>query len=169
MHFYTNVLWPSGVGSGFSLTTYDSGSPLTPNIVDSIFSNPVIHSFHFRSSFNFPGDALLITKLASFASFLRMVEICAATPKEALNDSSSRSSMLGVLLTLAKSYTQCIIDLRSLLFCRPNISLSFAAVRFEYEHSRSEISFSVSSNISSNSSMSIWSASLLLGGKLIKI
>ena len=155
MHFYKKVSRPLGVGSRFSLTTYAIGIPFTPDIVASIFSNHVIHLFHFRSSFNFPGDALLLTELASFASCLRMVDLCAATPKSALKDASSRSSMLGVSLTLAKSCTQCIIDLRRLVFCRPNTSLPSAAVRFDYEYSRSEISFLVSSNISSNFSMSI--------------
>ena len=161
MHFCTKVPWPSGVGLGFYLATYDSGTPLTPNIVDNIFSNPVIHLFHFWSSFNFLGDASLLTELSYFASCLRMVDLCAATPKAALKDAPSRSSMLGVSLTLAKSCTQCIIDLRRLFFCRPNISLPSAAVCFEYEYSISKIYFSVSYNISSSCSMLIWSASLL--------
>ena len=114
-------------GFGISLTTYDSGTPLTPNIVDSKFSNPVIHSFHVRSSFNFPVDASLLTELAYFPYCFRMVNLCAATPKAALKDVSSRSLMLGVSLTLAKSCTQCIIDLRRLVFCRPNISLPSAS------------------------------------------
>ena len=91
MHLCTKVSWTSGEGSWFSLTTYDSGTPLTPNIVDSIFSNPVIHSFHFRSSFNLSGDALLLTELASFASCFRVVYLCAANPKAALTDASSSS------------------------------------------------------------------------------
>ena len=140
---------------GLSLTTYDSGTLLTPNIVNSTFSNPVIHLFHFQSSFNFPGYALLLTELASFASYFRMVDLYDATPKAALKDASSRSSMLGVSLTLAKSCTQCIINFRRLVFCRPNISLPSAALRYKYEYSRPDISFSVSSIISSNCSMSI--------------
>ena len=161
MHFCKKVLWTSGVGSGFSLTKYDSGTTLTPNTVNSIFSNPVIHSFHFWLSFNLPGDALLLTELASFASCFQMVDLCAATPEAALKDDSDNSLMLVISITIAKSFTQCIINLRRLVFCRTNISLPSAAVRFEYEHSRSNISFLVNSSISSNCSMSIWSAYLL--------
>ena len=103
MNFYRKVSWPSVVGSEFSITTYDSGTPLNPNIVDSILSNPVIHLFHFQLSFNLPGDTSLLTELASFASCFQMADLCATTTKAALKDASSRSSMLGVSLTLAKS------------------------------------------------------------------
>ena len=96
MNLCTKLSWPFDMGLGFSLTKYNNRTPLTVNIVDILFSNPVIHLFHFRLSFNLLGDASLLTEISSLTSCLRMMDLRADTPKVALENASSRSWILVV-------------------------------------------------------------------------